>query len=129
LFHFKFPRNDYASHLKELEADCYLNTIIIRDKTHNDGKVFMENYLHTLVLDLEERIKEFDKDSSMVMLLWVLGYLRFEKIKADMRNKKRGLTKGVKVIQLLLKITYFLRSFLPNVLFQTSLLKAFGFNL
>jgi len=82
--------NDYASYEKELAEGCHLNSIIVRDNTHNDGKEFMEQYLSTIVLELENQIGDFDKESSMVMLSWVLGYLRFEKLREDMRNKKRA---------------------------------------
>ena len=85
--------NDFASYEKEKEENCYLNAIIVRDKTHNDGKEFIENYFHTIVQDFEHEVEyrwAFDKESSMLMLSWVLGYLRFEKLREDMRNKKRA---------------------------------------
>ena len=33
--------NDFASYEKEKEENCYLNAIIVRDKTHDDGKDFV----------------------------------------------------------------------------------------
>ena len=83
--------NDYSSYEKELEDGCFLNTIIVRDKSHNDGKVFMKNYFQTLVLELDKEIDRFAKDGNMIILCWVLGYLRFEKNREDMRN--RGIDK------------------------------------
>lgn len=85
--------NDFASYEKEKEENCYLNAIIVSDKTHDDGKEFIENYLSTIIQDFEHEVEyrwAFDKESSMVMLCWVLGYLRFEKLREDMRNKKRA---------------------------------------
>ena len=85
--------NDFASYEKEVDAGSGLNAIIIREKTHNDGKDFVENYLYTIAQDYEKEVEyrwAFDKEGSMVMLSWVLGYLRFEKLREDMRNKKRG---------------------------------------
>ena len=90
--------NDFASYEKEKEENCYLNAIIVRDKTHGDGKDFVENYLSTIVKNFEDesvclgsRWSMCAQESSTLMLSWVLGYLRFEKLRIeDARNKKRG---------------------------------------
>ena len=87
--------NDYASHEKEIQEGCNLNTIIVRDNTHKDGKVFMENYLHIIVLNLEKQIGQFDKENSIIMLIWVLGYFRFEKLREDKRNIKRSINNKI----------------------------------
>lgn len=79
--------NDYSSYKKELEEGCCLNTIIVREKSHHDGTVFMKNYFQTLVVELEEKIDRSNKDGNLVILSWVLGYLRFEKNREDMRNR------------------------------------------
>lgn len=83
--------NDYSSYEKELEEGCCLNTIIVREQTHQDGKVFMKNYFQTLVVELERQIDRSAKDGNVAVLSWVLGYLRFEKNREDMRN--RGIDK------------------------------------
>ena len=83
--------NDFASYEKEKEKNCYLNAIIVRDKTDGDGKKFVENYFHTIVEIFAQdwMWSGYAKESSTLMLSWVLGYLRFEKLREDARNKKR----------------------------------------
>ena len=83
--------NDYSSYEKELEDGCSLNTIIVRERTHQDGKVFMKNYFQTLAVELERQIDRSAKDGNVAVLSWVLGYLRFEKNREDIRN--RGIDK------------------------------------
>lgn len=39
----------------------------------------MKNYFQSLVVELERQIDRSAKDWNMVILSWVLGYLRFEK--------------------------------------------------
>ena len=82
--------NDFASYEKEKAAGSSLNAIIIREQTHNDGKEFVKNYLNTIVLELENQTGDVDKENSMVMLCWILGYVRFEKFREDMKNKERA---------------------------------------
>ena len=82
--------NDFASYEKEKAAGTSLNSIIIREHTHNDGKEFVKNYLNTIVLELENQIEDVDNENSMVMLCWILGYVRFEKFREDMKNKERA---------------------------------------
>ena len=63
-----------------------MNSIIIREQTHDDGKEFVENYLNTTVLELEYKTVYGDNVNSMIMLCWILGYIRFEKFREDARQ-------------------------------------------
>ena len=74
---------DFASYEKDIAAGSSFNSIIISEKTNNNGKELVANYLYTIAQDYKNQIAEFDNESSMVMLSWVLGYCRFKKYEEE----------------------------------------------